>query len=164
MGLLDGLDLGAPYHWGIAVTDLDRAASAWSATPGCGTFAVMDFDMATTYRGQSSQVVGRLGYAPLGEGYVELVQPVSGDWTAAAWLRDRGETPYHVGYWADDLASIIDRLSADAPAVLDTVASDDDGPMFAYLDTTAELGVYTELVRGALRPMLTGFIAAAQPA
>jgi hypothetical protein len=159
MGLLDGLDLGVPYHWGIVVADLDRAAAAWSAMPGCGTFAVMDFDMAATYRGQASQVVGRLGYAPLGDaGYVELVQPVSGAWTAATWLEERGEGPYHVGYWADDLASVIDGLP------VDTVADDDDGPVFTYLDTTAELGVFTELVRGSLRPMLTGFIASAQPA
>lgn len=159
MRVLDGLDLGAPYHWGIVVADLDRAAAAWSAMPGCGTFAVMDFELAATYRGRPSQVVGRLGYAPLGEaGYVELVQPVSGEWTAATWLEERGESPYHVGYWTDDLASIVDRVPDD------TVAADDDGPMFAYVDTIAELGVYTELVRASLRPMLTELIAAAQPA
>jgi hypothetical protein len=158
MGVLDGLDLGAPYHWGIVVAHLDRAAAAWSAMPGCGTFAVMDFDMAATYRGRPSQVVGRLGYAPLGDtGYVELVQPVSGEWTAASWLEERGEAPYHFGYWADDLASILERMPAD------TVATDDEGPVFAYVDTTAELGVFTELVRASLRPMLTGFIASAQP-
>lgn len=156
---------GAPFHWGIVVADLERAAAAWSATPGCGAFAVMDWKLDTTYRGRSSQVTGRLGYAPLGgpdtpNGYVELVQPVAGDWTAATWLAERGESPYHVGYWADDLAALVD---AAGPAV-DTVAYDDEGPVFAYLDTVAELGAYSEYVRSTMRPMLTAFIASAQPA
>ena len=159
MGRLDGFDLGAPYHWGIAVRDLDAAAARWSAMPGCGTFAVMDFEMDASYRGAPTHVVGRIGYAPLGAGYVELVQPLAGEWAASAWLTAHGESTYHVGYWADDLPAALARVDG----AVDTVASDGEGPMFAYLDTVSELGVFTELVRGSLKPMLTGFIASVQP-
>jgi hypothetical protein len=154
-------DLGAPYHWGIAVRDIDRAAATWSSMPGCGTFAVMDFEVDATFRGRPSHVVGRIGYAPLGTGgYVELVQPISGEWTAATWLAERGESPYHIGYWCDDVGATLGALDAQR---VDTVAFDDAGTMFAYVDTVAELGVHTELVRGSLKPFLTGWIAGVQP-
>jgi len=154
-------DLGPPYHWGIAVHDIDRVAAAWSAMPGCGAFAFMDFEMDATYRGRPSHVVGRIGYAPLGGGgYVELVQPIAGEWTAATWLAERGESTYHVGYWADDIDGTVDAVDATR---VDTLAADGDGSMFTYLDTVAELGVYTELVRASLKPMLTGWIASVQP-
>jgi hypothetical protein len=116
--------------------------------------------MHATYRGRPSHVVGRIGYAPLGTGgYVELVQPISGQWTAATWLDERGESPYHVGYWCDDLVAALDALGSDR---VETVASDGQGPMFAYVDTVAELGVHTELVRGSLKAFMTDWIASAQ--
>jgi catechol 2,3-dioxygenase-like lactoylglutathione lyase family enzyme len=138
------------FHVGIAVHDLDEAKRRYASELGIDPWATFDGEFEGIYRGEKIVLAARVGYAQSGAGYVELVQPTKGEWTASVFLAERGEGVYHLGYWVDDLAWTL-RRAAELGYPTDIVSAQGG---FAYLDATRSAGVHIELVSEAVRPAI----------
>src|SRR5437899_697387 len=87
-----------------------RIWSTSSSSMSCvGPWGVFGGEFQGDYRGTEITLEARAAYAASGNGYVELVQPMKGDWTASVFLEERGEGAYHLGYWVDDLEATVAR-------------------------------------------------------
>ncbi len=154
---MNDLGLTELYHVGIVVQDLDEAMRRYQDELGVGPWGVFGGEFQCEFRGEETTLEARAAYAKSGNGYVELVQPVKGDWTASVFLKERGEGAYHLGYWVDDLDATVER-ARDLGYGIDTLSSNGG---FAYLDATRSAGVHIELVSARVRPMIEGLVASA---
>ncbi|MEE8336962.1 MAG: VOC family protein [Dehalococcoidia bacterium] len=160
-----GLDLGAPYHIGIVVRDLDAAKERYVAALGVGQWRERAPAPAppaptrqpTLWHGEPHPgIAARLAFSSSGPPFLELVQPTSDvEWSATVHLREQGEGIYHLGYWVDDIAETLDRAAAHGiqAELVSLRESEGGGPAtgFAYLSPQDTLGVRIELVASAGR-------------
>ncbi|MCU1580313.1 MAG: hypothetical protein JWP19_2517 [Rhodoglobus sp.] len=83
---------------------------------------------------------------------LELIEPVDGDTSWARVLERGGDgAVHHLGYFVEDFWAEVNRIEAMGFPVLEAGGGhglDGDGA-FAYLDTTALVGVYTEVIQPA---------------
>jgi catechol 2,3-dioxygenase-like lactoylglutathione lyase family enzyme len=159
-----GLGLGAPYHIGIVVRDLDAAKERYAAL-GVGEWrerAPAPSPSPRTrqpalWHGEPQPGIGaRLAFSSIGPPFLELVQPTSDvEWSATLHLREQGEGVYHLGYWVDDIVETLDRAAAHGiqAELVSLREPEGDGPVtgFAYLSPQDTLGVRIELVASAGR-------------
>jgi glyoxalase/bleomycin resistance protein/dioxygenase superfamily protein len=150
------LELGDPYHVGIVVRDLDDAMSRIGPLLGVERWGTFETEIPSTYRGAATRAGSRAAYGKLASLYVELVQPTAEPWTATAFLEERGEGVYHLGYWVDDVAEVVRRAEALGIGV-DWAMEGEAGPLVAYLDRS--LGVHVELVSSSLRSFIEDLVA-----
>ena len=163
-GLLSGIAAG-PLDWtprftsGVVVRDLEASMRQWAAITGVRRWFRKPITRDCLYRGQPSAVRSSNAFAalpPLGSplGYVELVQPLAGggDFSATAWLAERGEGIYHISYPVPDVTAGVAAMAVRGICTdtLDAGAA----PGFTYLDTRDQLGFHLELVRAADRAPL----------
>ncbi|HJM76111.1 MAG TPA: VOC family protein [Dehalococcoidia bacterium] len=160
-----GLDLGAPYHIGIVVRDLDAAKERYAEAFGVAEWrerAPASSPPAATrqpalWHGEPQPGIGaRLAFSSTGPPFLELVQPTSDvEWSATEHLREQGEGVYHLGYWVDDIAETLEEAAAlGIQAELVSLREPEGGGPpagFAYLSPQDTLGVRIELVAGAGR-------------
>ena len=79
---------------------------------------------------------------------IELIEPLTGPSLYHEWLDEHGEGLHHIGMRVPDLQAGIRDMAERGWDVLQSgrgYGLDGDGG-FAYLDTTAELGVILELI------------------
>jgi len=145
------------YHVGIVVHDLDDAMRRYQEELGVGPWGVFGGEFEGEYRGRAMTLEARAAYARSGNGYVELVQPVKGDWTASVFLKERGEGAYHLGYYVDDLDETVAR-ARDLGYGVDLISTNGG---FAYLDASRSAGVHIELVSSTVKPLIEGLVASA---
>jgi catechol 2,3-dioxygenase-like lactoylglutathione lyase family enzyme len=155
----ESLGLRDFYHVGIVVRNIDDAMQDLEGRFGVGRWATMAAEFPGSYRGSEVTAGAKIAYAPSGIGYVELVEPTSGTWAAQAFLDEHGEGVYHLGYWVDDIVATL-RRAGELGLGVDTVGTDPQGPVFAYLEPA--FGVHIELVRASVRPMLESWVAGVQ--
>jgi methylmalonyl-CoA/ethylmalonyl-CoA epimerase len=139
------------YHVGIVVHDLDDGMRRFGELLGIGRWVTFETAIPSRYRGEDVTAGARAAYGNAGPSYVELVQPTSGPWTAQAFLEERGEGVYHLGYWVDDVPDAIRRADA-AGLGVDWSAEADGKPFVVYLDAIG--GVHLELVAASVRPII----------
>lgn len=139
------------YHVGIVVHDLDDGMRRFGDLLGVGRWVEFETAMPSRYRGAEVTAGARAAYGDAGPTYVELVQPTGGRWTAQAFLEERGEGVYHLGYWVDDMPDAIRRAEG-AGLGVDWAAEADGVPFVAYLDAVG--GVHIELVAASVRPII----------
>jgi hypothetical protein len=134
------------FQQAFVVHDLEAAAYALSTTTGCSDFVTLPATMLPyRYRGETVECALELGFARSGNVQIELLQPVEGDGIHVEFLRDHGPGAHHLGFMVDDLDAELAAAAADG---FDEVMSGAFGSLrFAYVDTFAELGLYTELVQ-----------------
>jgi methylmalonyl-CoA/ethylmalonyl-CoA epimerase len=143
------LGLGAPYHVGIAVNDLDEGIRRFRDLIGLEGWATLDAEVPAVYRGTESVAGIRSAFARSGGLLIELVQPTTGLFTAKTFLQERGEGIYHLGYLVKDMTSMLDRASALGIGV-DWMLPSDKGPLAVYLDPAETMGIHLELVSPAM--------------
>ena len=147
------LELGEPYHVGLAVHDLDDAMKRFGEQFGIDKWAVLESEVPSTYRGSETVAGIRGAFARQGGLLIELVQPTTGMFTAKTFLEERGEGVYHLGYWVDDMAGAIER--ADKLGIgVDWIFPTRGDPFAVYLDATQTLGMHIELVSPAMKPVI----------
>jgi methylmalonyl-CoA/ethylmalonyl-CoA epimerase len=136
---------------GIVVGDLDAAIARYAATFACGPWEVWtygpDVMAESSFRGAPGSFAMRLALAGSNP-QIELIEPLSGPSLYHEWLAERGEGLHHLGMRVGDLAAAVGELERSGHRVLQSgrgYGQDGDGG-FAYLDTTAELGVVLELI------------------
>jgi hypothetical protein len=145
---------GIPYHFGVAVRDLDSSMALYRQVLGVGRWAVRESDLTVIYRGRPIRHITRWSMVRFGSAYLELVEPISGDSPASEFLRARGEGVYHVGYFTEG----IDELGPEYDVMFDV--RDHGARSAVYLDTFKKLGLYVELVRASRRDEFERWVAA----
>jgi methylmalonyl-CoA/ethylmalonyl-CoA epimerase len=147
------LGLGAPYHIGIAVNDLDDAMTRLGRSLGLEPWATLQAEVPAIYRGAETLTGIRSAFARSGGLLIELVQPTGGSFTAQTFLDERGEGIYHLGYWVEDMAAVLARAGA-AGIGVDWRFPKDGEPFAVYLDATQTLGIHVELVSPTMKPVI----------
>lgn len=127
-------------HIGIAVPSLDEAAALYSD----------QFRMAEQHRETVEEFGVKALLLEVGEGHVELLEPLSPDTGVARFLEKNGPGMHHVAYQTDDIDS---ALAAVREAGLRLI---DEEPRrgirnsrVAFLHPKSTGGVLTELVEPA---------------
>jgi methylmalonyl-CoA/ethylmalonyl-CoA epimerase len=124
-------------HIGVAVEDLDEAIALYGERLG------MPLEHRETVEAQGVEAV-LLG---VGEGHVELLQPLGPDTPVARFLRRNGSGLHHVAYGTDDIESAISSVRAAGLRLIDEQPRlGIRGSRVAFLHPKSTGGVLTELV------------------
>ena len=131
---------GAIDHVGIAVEDLDAAASLYQDRLGM--------------REQHRETVEEQGVHALlleiGDSHVELIAPISGDTAVARFLEKYGPGMHHVAYRTDDIDAALERLRAAGMRLIDDEPrAGIRGSRVAFVHPKSTGGVLTEVVEPA---------------
>ncbi|HEX5894683.1 MAG TPA: methylmalonyl-CoA epimerase [Thermoleophilaceae bacterium] len=124
-------------HIGVAVEDLDEAIALYGERLG------MPLEHRETVEAQGVEAV-LLG---VGEGHVELLQPLGPETAVARFLRRNGPGLHHVAYGTDDIESAIESVLAAGLRLIDEQPRlGIRGSRVAFLHPKSTGGVLTELV------------------
>jgi hypothetical protein len=133
------------FQEAFVVRDLDDAMRAFTDTIGCPKWATFPvFGAPYRYRGRDIESSVALAFGRSGKVQIELIQPVDGEGLTHEFLEEYGPGAHHLAYLVGDVNAEVETSRRDG---IDCVMSGHIGTLyFAYLDTFARLGVYTELV------------------
>ncbi len=131
---------GAIDHVGIAVEDLDAAASLYKDRLGM--------------REQHRETVEEQGVHAMllevGDSHVELIAPISGETGVARFLEKNGPGVHHVAYRTDDIDAALERLRAAGMRLIDDEPRRGiRGSRVAFVHPKSTGGVLTEVVEPA---------------
>ncbi len=127
-------------HIGVAVPDLDATLTIYQNALGLAlvhreTVAEQDVDAALL---------------DIGDGHVELLQPLSADSGVGKFLAKRGPGLHHVAYRVDDIEEALRALSAAGLRLIDEHPRNGiRGSRVAFVHPSATGGVLTEIVQPA---------------
>ncbi|QLL08588.1 VOC family protein [Mycobacterium vicinigordonae] len=138
------------YHTGLVVPDLQAAIESTTAAAGYTWTKAVEATLAIAAGDAEYEVPFKFVYS-IEAPHLELIQAVPG----TIWAEQPGGAAHHLGYWADDLVGIADRLAA-AGYRLEARPAGDQLSMFAYF--IAPSGVRIEIVDRALFPDFPGFL------
>ncbi len=135
-----GAMLSAIDHVGVAVPDLDAALALYHDTLG----------MPLVHRETVTEQGVDAALLDVGDGHVELLQPLDADTPVGKFLSSRGPGLHHVAY---RVASVQDTLDACAAAGLRLIDESPRagirGSRVAFLHPASTGGVLTEIVQPA---------------
>ena len=123
-------------HIGIAVDDLDAAIDLYREKLGFEVEAIEDVPGFGV----------KVAFLPLGEGSVELVQPVTGDSAMARFLEKKGPGFHHLCLRVEDIRAELARLEAAGGQLVDREPREGaHGTLVAFLHPKSTGGVLIEL-------------------
>ena len=134
--LPEGLGIGKIHHVAIIVRDLEAVLGLYRDKLGLAVETVMPipYDRVT------------IGFLPVGEVKIELVQPDDDTTGAAKFLAAKGEGFHHVCFEVPDIQAALDRLAADGLQLIDKAARKGaEGPV-AFVHPKSCHGVLVELI------------------
>ena len=134
--LPEGLGIGKIHHVAIIVRDLEVVLGLYRDKLGLTVETVMPipYDRVT------------IGFLPVGEVKIELVQPDDDTTGAAKFLAAKGEGFHHVCFEVPDIQAALDRLAADGLQLIDATARKGaEGPV-AFVHPKSCHGVLVELI------------------
>jgi methylmalonyl-CoA/ethylmalonyl-CoA epimerase len=127
-------------HVGVAVSDLDSASALYERAFG--------MPMAHRERVESQGVEAAL--LDVGEGHVELLQPLGPETVVGKFIERRGEGLHHVAYAVDDIDATLDQLKRSGMKLIDEQPrAGIRGSRVAFLHPEATGSVLTEIVEPA---------------
>jgi methylmalonyl-CoA/ethylmalonyl-CoA epimerase len=127
-------------HVGVAVSDLDAAAALYEQAFG--------MSMAHRERVDSQGVEAAL--LDVGEGHVELLQPLGPETVVGKFIERRGEGLHHVAYAVEDIDATLDQLKGAGMKLIDEQPRRGiRGSRVAFLHPKATGSVLTEIVEPA---------------
>jgi methylmalonyl-CoA epimerase len=127
---------GRIHHVAVVVRDLDRALAFYRDQLRLPLDVVMPIDTDGV----------RIGFLPVGESSIELVEPTRPDTGVARFLDSRGEGFHHVCLEVDDLAAELDRLAGQGVELIDSAPRRGaEGPV-AFIHPRSCHGVLVELI------------------
>jgi len=125
------------HHLGVAVDDLDAALSTYERLFGA------QVEHRATVEGQGVRAVS----LRIGDGRVELLEPLGADTPVGRFLAKRGPGMHHVAFEVDDVGAELDRLAAGGTALIDERPRRGlFGLEVAFVHPDATGGVLAELV------------------
>ncbi len=127
---------GRVHHVAVVVRDLDAALAFYRDTLRLELDVVMPIE--------SDGV--KIGFLPVGESSIELVQPTRDDTGVARFLANKGEGFHHVCLEVDDLAAELSRLAGEGIELIDSAPRRGaEGPV-AFIHPRSCHGVLVELI------------------
>ena len=127
-------------HVGVAVEDIELALGLYRDSLGMRE----EHRELLESQGVEAALVG------VGDGHVELLQPVSAESSIGRFLARRGPGLHHVAYRTDDIESAIGAVRAAGLELLDEQPrAGVQGSRVAFVHPRATGGVLTELVEPA---------------
>ena len=130
--MLDRID-----HVGLAVSDLDESIALYEGT----------FGMPIVHRERVESQGVEAVLLDIGDGHVELLQPLGPETVVGKFIEKRGEGLHHVAYGVEDIDATLERLKSAGVALIDQEARVGiRGSRVAFLHPKATGSVLTELV------------------
>jgi methylmalonyl-CoA/ethylmalonyl-CoA epimerase len=131
-----GIGIGKIHHVAVVVRDIENALGLYRDKLGLPVDAVMDMDY--------DRVI--IGFLPVGEVKIELVQPTDTTTGVARFLESKGEGFHHVCFEVPDIQASLDKLAAMGLSLIDTAArKGGEGPV-AFVHPKSCNGVLVELI------------------
>ena len=135
-------------HIGVVVRDMNKTIERLKAL-GIGPFKprILPPDAREQYRGKPFIPSRRVAIqiTQIGDMELELIQPIDGESPHQEFLDAKGEGIQHLGFFVDNLAEDVERLTAKGSSVLLTSQFKGGGGV-AYLDLDVA-GLIVELVQ-----------------
>jgi methylmalonyl-CoA/ethylmalonyl-CoA epimerase len=126
-------------HIGVVVRDIEQALKVYQSALGLPLREVVEVP------GQKVEVA----FLPVGEGNIELVQPLSDDTGTAKFLRERGEGIHHICLKVSDIESTLAQLKAHGVELIDEEPRQGAHGRVAFVHPRGTHGVLLELVEHA---------------
>jgi methylmalonyl-CoA/ethylmalonyl-CoA epimerase len=127
-------------HIGVAVSSIDESIGLYT-----GPFA-----MAEQHRETVEEQGVKAVLLEVGEGHIELIEPLSPDSGVAKFIERKGEGMHHVAYQTDDIDATLEKVKAAGLRLIDEQPRIGiRGSRVAFLHPKATGGVLTEIVEPA---------------
>ena len=125
------------HHLGVAVEDLDEALSTYERLFGA------ELEHRATVPDQGVEAAAVL----VGEGRVELLEPLEGDTPVGRFLAKRGPGMHHVAYEVADVGAAVAHLTEAGAEMIDTQPREGlFGLQVAFVHPDSVHGVLAEVV------------------
>jgi methylmalonyl-CoA epimerase len=134
--LPEGIGIGKIHHVAVIVRDLEASLGLYRDKLGLDVESVMnmEYDHVT------------IGFLPVGDTKIELVQPTDGTTGSARFLESKGEGFHHVCFEVPDIQVALDSLAAMGLTLVDTAPrKGGEGPV-AFVHPKSCHGVLVELI------------------
>jgi methylmalonyl-CoA/ethylmalonyl-CoA epimerase len=133
------VEVRAVHHVAMAVEDLDEAVATYERLLGA----------RVELRGRMEDQGVEAVYLQVGSGRIELVSPLEADTPVGRFLAKRGPGMHHVAFEVADVATAIDRLTADGVEVIDSEPRDGlGGHEVSFVHPDSLHGVLAEVISG----------------
>lgn len=129
---------------GIIVRDIEKTMQKFRSIMGIESFKLLPAPEAIIH-GKKIDCTARLAFAQSGPIEIELIEPVKGESIWMQFLHDKGEGVHHLGIFVPDIDKELDRYTKMGVGVLQS--GGDEYVKYAYMDTTATIGVIIELLQ-----------------
>ena len=127
-------------HVGVAVENIDSALALYRDT----------FGMPLVHREQVADQGVDAALLDVGDGHVELLQPLGPETAVGKFIARRGTGLHHVAYRVPDVEETLGRLATAGLRLIDERPRDGiRGSRVAFLHPSSTGGVLTELVQPA---------------
>jgi len=132
--------LAAIDHVGVAVEDIDSTLAIYRDT----------LAMPLVHRETVTDQGVDAALLDVGDGHIELLQPLGPETAVGKFLQKRGPGLHHVAYRVDDVEETLKALAGAGVALIDSEPRTGiRGSRVAFLDPKSTGGVLTELVEPA---------------
>jgi methylmalonyl-CoA epimerase len=132
--------LGAIDHVGVAVEDIDSALALYRESLG----------MPLVHRETVAEQGVDAALLDVGDGHIELLQPLGPETAVGKFLSKRGPGLHHVAYRVDDIGVTLDALAAAGLRLIDEQPRIGiRGSLVAFVHPASTGGVLTEIVQPA---------------
>jgi methylmalonyl-CoA/ethylmalonyl-CoA epimerase len=132
----------------LVVRDVEKSAREYAAVLGVPvpSWELTDpVDKAhTLYMGRPSTARAKLAFIELPNIVIELIEPVGGPSTWMDFLVTKGEGVHHIAFEVKDMDKRLAELKAKGVPLVQS--GDYTGGRYAYVDATARLGIFLELL------------------
>ena len=127
-------------HIGVAVSSIDESIGLYRDS----------FEMAEQHRETVEEQGVKAVLLEVGEGHIELIEPLSPESGVAKFIERNGEGMHHVAYQTDDIDAALQKVRAAGLRLIDEEPRIGiRGSRVAFLHPKATGGVLTELVEPA---------------
>jgi methylmalonyl-CoA epimerase len=127
-------------HIGVAVNDIDESLAVYRDTLG----------MPLVHRETVTEQGVDAALLDVGDGHIELLQPLGPDTAVGKFLSKRGPGLHHIAYRVSDVAATLEALrSAGARLIDEQPRVGIRGSRVAFLHPASTGGVLTEIVQPA---------------
>jgi methylmalonyl-CoA epimerase len=143
--LPDGLGIEKIHHVAVIVRDMESSLALYRDKLGLHVETVLEMDY--------DHVI--IGFLPVGEVKIELVQPTDDTTGSARFLATKGEGFHHVCFEVPDIQASLDKLAAMGLVLIDSKArKGGEGPV-AFVHPKSCGGVLVELIEAPGGPAWT---------
>jgi methylmalonyl-CoA epimerase len=134
--LPQGLGIDKIHHVAVVVREMDAALGLYRDKLGLDVDAVMEMDY--------DHVI--VGFLPVGDTKIELVQPTDDTTGTARFLESKGEGFHHVCFEVPDIQAALDKLASMGLVLIDAAPrKGGEGPV-AFVHPKSCHGVLVELI------------------